>query len=196
MEGTLLGLSRRFRLKRLERHHNRRAVQIAFTVINTAISISIIGLAARYANSLLLFPSLGPTAFLVFVKPTSAEAAPENTIIGHLIGITGGWLSLLCFGLEKTAPNLAAGHVPWQRVAAVALSMALTTGLMVGVRKPHTPACATTLIISLGLVREPWQFPFLLGGVALLSLQALIINRLAGLPYPWWRASHPAKAGP
>ena len=111
MEQTLLGLSKRLRHKRLERHHNRRSVQIAFTVINSAISISLIGVVAHYANSLLLFPSLGPTAFLVFVKPTAPDAAPEYTIIGHLIGIGAGWVWLVCFGLEKAAPLIAAGDV-------------------------------------------------------------------------------------
>jgi CBS-domain-containing membrane protein len=193
MEQTLLGLSKRLRLKRLERHHNRRSVQIAFTVINSAISLGLIGVAAHYADSLLLFPSLGPTAFLVFVKPTAPAAAPEYTIIGHLIGIGAGWLSLVCSGLEKAAPSLAAGDITWQRVGAVALSMALTTGLMVGFRKLHPPACATTLIIALGFVREPAQFLLLLAGVALLSLQALGINRLAGLPYPLWKPTRPTK---
>jgi hypothetical protein len=59
MEQTLLGLSRRFRLKTLERHHKRRAVQIAFTVINATISIGLIGsrgalrkLASPFSNRL------------------------------------------------------------------------------------------------------------------------------------------------
>ena len=64
---------------------------------------------------------------------------------------------------------------------------------MVGFRKLHPPACATTLIISLGFVREPVQFVFLLAGVALLSLQALGINRLARLRYPLWQPTHPNK---
>ena len=44
------------------------------------------------------------------------------------------------------------------------------------------------MIISLGILREPWQLVVLMIAVLLLTLQALVINRLAGLPYPLWAA--------
>ena len=48
-------------------------------------------------------------------------------------------------------------------------------------------AGATTLIISLGLMPQFWQIPVLMGAVLLLMAQAFLINRLAGIQYPYWR---------
>jgi CBS domain-containing membrane protein len=76
--------------------------------------------------------------------------------------------------------------VDWPRVGAAALSLGLTSGLMVLCRVPHPPAGATTLIVSLGLLPHPWQLAVLLLAVGLITAQALIINRLAGIAYPLW----------
>jgi len=42
------------------------------------------------------------------------------------------------------------------------------------------------LIISLGVLREPWQLGVLMLAVGMLTLQAIVINRAAGVPYPLW----------
>lgn len=57
---------------------------------------------------------------------------------------------------------------------------------MVLFRVPHPPAGATTLIVSLGILRTPAHLVILMAAVVLLALQAFVINRLAGLPYPIW----------
>src|SRR6266571_2969996 len=84
-----------------------------------------------------------------------------------------------------TPPALAVG-VTWPRVIAAALSLGLTAGLMVLLKSPHPPAGATTLIISLGILTKPWQLLLLMAAVILLTIQAFVINRLAGIPYPLW----------
>ncbi len=83
-------------------------------------------------------------------------------------------------------PALVVG-VTWPRVIAAGLSLGLTAGVMVLLKAPHPPAGATTLIISLGILRQPWQLLLLIGAVILLTLQAIVINRLAGIPYPLWK---------
>jgi len=57
---------------------------------------------------------------------------------------------------------------------------------MVWAHVPHPPAGATTLIVSLGILREPWQLAVLMLAVVLLVIQGFVINRLAGIPYPLW----------
>ena len=113
-----------------------------------------------------LFPSLGPTAFLLFSTPTAEVASPRNAVTGHLIGVIAGYLSLAVFGL--------------------------TSGTMVWLRVPHPPAGSTTLIVSLGLVRELEKLAVLMLGVVLLVLLGFAINRLAGIQYPRWRPEPPA----
>jgi CBS-domain-containing membrane protein len=58
---------------------------------------------------------------------------------------------------------------------------------MVLMRADHPPAGATTLIVSLGIISKPKALLIIEVAVFLLVAQALVINRLAGLPYPLWR---------
>lgn len=141
--------------------------------------------AAWVTGAPFVFPSLGPTAFLLFYTPVQPAASPRNTVLGHLIGVAAGYLALALFGLLDAPPALATS-VTTARVAAAALSLGLTGGAMVWAKVPHPPAGATTLIVSLGILREPWQLAVLMLAVVLLVAQGFVINRLAGIPYPVW----------
>ncbi|HEX5437309.1 MAG TPA: HPP family protein, partial [Gemmatimonadaceae bacterium] len=126
-----------------------------------------------------------PTAFLFFYTPLAPSASPRNAVVGHLIGVAAGWASLAAFHLLHAPPAMMTG-VTAAHIGAAALSLGLTSGLMVLLRAPHPPAGATTLIIALGLLRTPEQMAVLMAAVVLLTLQAIAINRLAGVPYPVW----------
>jgi CBS-domain-containing membrane protein len=123
-------------------------------------------LAALVTGEPFVFPSLGPTAFLLFSTPLVPVAS-------------------LIFGLTDAPPALSTS-VTGARVGAAALSLGLTSGLRVLARVPHPPAGATTLIVSLGILREPAQLAVLMVAVVLLVVQGFVINRLAGIPYPVW----------
>jgi CBS domain-containing membrane protein len=185
MSDIVGGLFTRLRLPWLLQHHARTYVLALFSFINGCISIGIMSVLALVTHTPFIFPSLGPTAFLFFYTPTAPTASPRNTIIGHGIGILAGYFSLVVTGLTMAGPALTLG-VTWPRVIAVALSLGLTSGLMVLFKSPHPPAGATTLIISLGLITKPLYLLVLMLAVLLLTLQALGINRLAGIPYPLW----------
>jgi CBS domain-containing membrane protein len=185
MAAVLFGLAQRLRLPALTERHSSTLVLGMFACTNGLISIGLMSAAALVTGAPLIFPSLGPTAFLLFFTPLQPAASPRNTLGGHFIGAAAGYLSLAVFGLLHEAPALAAG-VTGQRVAAAALSLGLTSGVMVWTKLPHPPAGATTLIVSLGILREPWQLVVLMLAVALLAVQGLAINRLAGIPYPLW----------
>lgn len=185
MSDILFGLFRRFQLTQLIRYHNSTVVMAIFSLVNGFISIALMAAVALVTRAPFIFPSLGPTAFLLFYTPTAPAASPRNTLVGHFIGAMAGWLSLVIFGLTNAPPALSAG-VDWPRVGAAALSLALTSGLMVLLRVPHPPAGATTLIVSLGLLPHFWQLLVLMLAVALLTGQGLVINRAAGIAYPVW----------
>ena len=93
-----------------------------FNLTGGGLSIGLIAAVAHFFGSSFLFPSLGPTAFLLFAAPTAEVASPRNTLLGHLIGALTGWLSLVVFGLLDAPPTLVAG-VDWPRVGAAALSL-------------------------------------------------------------------------
>jgi len=189
---VLRGLGERFRVPGLTTRHSNTVVMGAFAFVNGIISIAIMAAAALVTGEPFIFPSLGPTAFLLFYTPTLPAACPRNTICGHAIGAAAGYLSLVVFGLTDAAPALATS-VTWGRVGAAALSLGLTSGAMVWARVPHPPAGATTLIVSLGILREPEQLGVLMLAVALLVLQGAVINRLAGIPYPAWAPARPSR---
>lgn len=109
--------------------------------------------------------------------------------------MVAGWSSLALFGLRDIGPAISIG-VSEPRIAAAALSLGLTSGLMVFLKAPHPPAGATTLIISLGILRSTGQMAVLMAAVVLLTLQAIAINRLAGLPYPLWAARESSRESP
>ena len=185
MATVVWGLTRRMRLPSLMARHSSTAVLGLFAFVNGVLAIGIMAVAALVTDAPFIFPSLGPTAFLLFYTPLLPAACPRNTLGGHAIGAAAGYLSLVVFGLTDNAPALVEG-VEWDRVGAAALSLGLTSGAMVWARVPHPPAGATTLIVSLGILREPWQLGVLMVAVVLLVVQGFVINRLAGMDYPVW----------
>lgn len=185
MAAIVWGLARRARLPALTQRHNSTLVLGLFAFVNGLIAIGIMAAVAYATDEPFVFPSLGPTAFLLFYTPLLPASSPRNTIGGHAIGAAAGYLSLVVFGLTDAAPALATS-VTGARVGAAALSLGLTSGAMVWARVPHPPAGATTLIVSLGILREPGQLVVLMVAVVLLVVQGFVINRLAGIPYPLW----------
>jgi CBS domain-containing membrane protein len=160
-----------------------------FLFVNSSVTIGLLGALAKLMQVPLVFPSLGPTAFMVFFSPRSPASSPRNSLSGHAIGILCGYMSLWIFGLVD-APSALAEGVNWPRVLAAALSLALTGVIMVFLNVEHPPAAATTLIVSLGMITEPLHLLIIEIAVLLLVIQALVINQVAGIEYPYWSTNH------
>jgi len=178
-------LGRRLRLTHLLGRFDERVVWAAYMVVNGFVTIALLGAVAALSGTPFVFPSLGPTAFLFFFNPLSPSATPRNAIVGHAIGIGCGYGSLVLFGLTQAGPATVVG-VTVARVFAAALSFSATGALMVLFRAAHPPAGATTLLISLGALTRPAHLALIELAVGVLVLQAIAINRLAGLDYPLW----------
>src|SRR5512132_721277 len=91
LSDILLGLFRRFQLTELTRYHNSTMVMALFSFINGCFSIGLMAVVALITRAPFIFPSLGPTAFLLFFTPTAPAASPRNAVCGHLIGALAGW---------------------------------------------------------------------------------------------------------
>jgi CBS domain-containing membrane protein len=179
------GLASHIRLAHLLQRFSERRVWALFMFINGFVTIAILAGVAMISHTPFIFPSLGPTAILLFYTPLSPTASPRHTIYGHAVGILCGYGSLLLLGLQQAPPAVVVG-VDSRRIMAAALSLACTGGLMILLKVAHPPAGATTLIISLGIVTKPFYLLVIEIAVALLVGQAMVINRLAGLDYPLW----------
>lgn len=179
------GVMARLQITHLLTRYSERPIWALFMFLNGFITIALLAAVAMVSRTPFVFPSLGPTAFLFFFTPRAPAATPHHTIVGHAIGILCGYLALWLFGLQHAPPAMATG-VSMARIGAAALSLASTGALMILLKAAHPPAGATTLIISLGIVTRPFDLFIIEIAVALLTVQAIVINRLAGIDYPLW----------
>lgn len=179
------GVLRALHLERLMSRYSPKIVMAVFNLINSGLSIALVAMLALVTQEPFIFPSLGATAFILFHVPLAQPASPRNVLCGHFIGALTGLVGLYLFGLQS-APSAFLTGVDLSRVGAAAIAMGLTGCLMVAFNVVHPPAGATALIVSLGLMINPEQLTVLMGGVLILLVQAFLMNRLAGIPYPLW----------
>lgn len=119
----------------------------------SALFILVLSLIAWAMGAPFIFPSLGPTAYILAFDQKWSHSA-RVVIGGHACGILGGLVSYYLvvdpynlFLLTETVstPGIFLG-------LGAALAIAITTFLMLTFQVSHPPACATTLIISLGIL--------------------------------------------
>ena len=151
------------------------------------IAIGLSGFWAWLLDEPLLFPSLGATAFLFFETPLAEVGTPRNAVIGHFVAIAAAVGALAAFGLLGDPSAYVQGVTP-ARIGAVAVSVALTGGVLRLLRAAHPPAGATTIIVSSGLLAETRQIVAVAAGVLLITVAGWALNRLMGVPAPRWAA--------
>jgi CBS-domain-containing membrane protein len=161
-------------------------LRAAYVFVNSFLSIGLLALLAVTTGVPFVSPSLGPTAYQLFFSPLAPSSAPPQALIGHALGLICGYLAFRLTRIPMFSV-LASRHFDWRAVLAAALSLAGTAALMILVRTSHPPAGATTLIVSLGIITEPSHLMVMELAVAVLTVQAFCINRLAGIPYPAWK---------
>jgi CBS domain-containing membrane protein len=188
----ILFLLRRLRLDWLLQRFPSRLVRSIYVFVNGFITIGVLALLALVSHNPFVFPSLGPTAYLLFFSPLGKTSSPRNTILGHAIGLVCGYTAFVITGAGALPFGVHPG-IFWPRILAAALSLSATGAFMVLLDVSHPPAGATTLIVSLGIISRPPQLVIIEVAVILLVAQALVINRLAGLPYPLWNAAASTK---
>ncbi|MBW2341144.1 MAG: HPP family protein [Deltaproteobacteria bacterium] len=151
-----------------------RFVVVLFVFIAGATAMGIITLVAYLTKLPLLFPPLGPSAFILFHTPMSVTASPRNVILSHTLAVAAGLLSFQLVGMICPGSNLIDSSVMnWYRVMAIALSMGLIGILMISVRCVHPPAAASALIAAMGYLANPEQILGIIGAVILLVLEAI-----------------------
>jgi CBS-domain-containing membrane protein len=156
----------------------------------SAVAVAVAGAIAVLTHQPWLFPSLGPAVMLHLEKPQAPESSPRNTLIGHVVAILAGYGFLVVCGLTDHPPALQEG-VSVPRVVAAAGSLAVTTLVLLLLKAPHPPAGATTLIVSLGLLRTPTQLLIAVGAVVLVIAVDWAYNRVTGQDMPVWSAPAP-----
>ncbi len=124
----------------------------------------------------MLAPPLGVTALLLCRDPFAPTSAPRSICVGHAVGVGAGLLSLALF---RVAPVSAlADEFTLRHALASSVAVGLTAFGTDALRSPHPPAGATTLVVSLGVLREPSQLLAFGGGVLLCAVAAFAARRL------------------
>jgi CBS-domain-containing membrane protein len=165
-----------------------------FMFVNGFISIAILTALAKLFDTPFIFPTLGAVAFLVFFTPTTAPASPRNALSGNAVAIACGYGALWVTALEHAGPATDA-NLGWARILAVSLALAASSAFMILLNVPHPPAAGTAMFVALGVVTKPAYLLVLEAAVALLVVQAIVINRLTGVRYPLWSHVPPPLIG-
>jgi CBS-domain-containing membrane protein len=178
-------LLKRLRLPVLLHRLPPKLVWSAYVCINGFITMALLAALGAVTQTPFVFPSVGPTAYLLFFTPLHKSASPRNAILGHTIGLLCGYGAFWITGMHTFSQPFAQASY-WPQILAAALALAATGMLMVIFSVSHPPAGATTLIVALGILWRPWHLVIIEAAVVLLVLQAWAINHLAGLDYPLW----------
>src|SRR5215470_14768130 len=93
-------LTERLRLSRWLHRFPPRLVWASFVFLNGFLAVAILAGLAVVSHTPFVFPSVGPTAFLLYYRPTAPTASPRNALCGHAIGIVCGYFAHCLTGLE------------------------------------------------------------------------------------------------
>ena len=167
-----------------------RFLVMIFVFAAGAIALGTITIIAYLTALPLLFPPLGPSAFILFYTPMSISASPRSVILSHSLALAAGLSSLWLFKLILPHANLYDPTVMnWYRVIVIAMSMGAICLMMIVAKCVHPPAAASALIAAMGYLQNVEQIVGFIAAVILLVLEGVIfIKLLGGLPYPFWRA--------
>ena len=114
---------------------------------------------------------------LLSETPETPSAHPRNVIVGHAVALATGWVALTATGLLHHPAALQEG-ISTPRIVAAALSLALTALALQLLHTPHPPAGATTLIVSLGLLKTGGQLLVMMTAVLLCTACTFAIREL------------------
>lgn len=132
-----------------------------------ALMVGVVAGLALLGGQPWLFPSLGPTAYLLAAFPDLPSARLYNCFVGHLVGLGSGFAAVAVFNAWN-APIVPLNDVTWQRAAAGAVAIGLTVFFNHLLKSGHPPAAATTLLVALGTFHTAWGAALVVIGVALL----------------------------
>lgn len=149
------------------------------TALYAGLLFTVLGLVAWATGEPFVFPSLGPSAFVLAYDRRGGRATGTAVVGSHVIGALAGLLSytLLGGGVVLTG-TLAPSSMAGLRLAISGIcSVTLTSWGMMLTDTRHAPACATTLIVSLGLLSSPSAVATIVTSVTVLVVVHLFVLR-------------------
>jgi len=163
------------------------------TSLYAGLLFTVLGIIAWLSGQPFIFPSLGPSAFILAFERRSERTRTYRIVGSHLIGGVAGLLAwtLVAAGIPITATPLPLSVEGFRLTASATVSIVLTSWAMIATETIRAPACATTLIVSLGLLSTPPQVAVIVVSVVILvefhTGVLLVYERLIGESHPFYR---------
>ena len=126
--------------------------------VNVFLHFTVLGLITLVSGQPFLFPSLGPSAYLMATGEKERAEGAYHVIGGHAVAVVGGMIAYMLFAQDVSAYVIFDRPDPafsWDLVflwASATAAMMITTTTMLLTKTNHAAACATTLIVALGLM--------------------------------------------
>ncbi|WP_234314512.1 MULTISPECIES: HPP family protein [unclassified Streptomyces] len=140
----------------------------------TAVLLALAALGAVIGEPVLI-PSLAATAGVLHSAPTLPMAQPRSVVVAHLLGAGAGYAVLTLWQSN-----------PWSAALAGGLTFAATTLA----RTPHSPACATAVVVVLQTPAPARFVPLLVAACVVLVAAGFVASRVrrgaARYPVRWW----------
>ncbi|WP_375140850.1 HPP family protein [Salinarchaeum laminariae] len=149
--------------------------------LHAGLLFGVVGILAVATGQPAIFPSLGPTAYVLAIEHRGPRVERRRVIGGHAIGVLAGLAAYYAIaqGIAVTG-GLSPGSMDAIRLAvAGVVSVTLTTWGMLATDATHPPACATTLIVSLGLLSGVVEGAIILASVVVLSESHRLLEGVA-----------------
>jgi hypothetical protein len=144
----------------------------------------VLGAVAWATGEPFIFPSLGPSAFMLAFERRGGRRRRYRVVASHAIGGIAGLAAYtaLASGVAITEPTAAFSPDGLRLAASATVSVVATSWGMIATDTVHAPACATTLIVSLGLLSTPVQVGIIvISVVVLVELHVAVLTAYGGL---------------
>jgi hypothetical protein len=145
----------------------------------SAMLIVVVGAIGSWMKQPWLFAALAPTILMVAANPGHETTNFRAIVVGHLAAIACAYLALLLLNATAAPTMLATRVVPFPRIWASAVALAMLAIVTPQLKAFHPPAAATALLVTLGAYRMTGKTPLaLVGGVVVVALAAEALQRL------------------
>jgi CBS-domain-containing membrane protein len=159
----------------------REGTQRAFNILLRAALGGLLALLAGglsyITGSVWLFPSLGPSIFMLVESPSLKSSSLYNMTVGHLVGIISGYTLAIITGAVYVPSAFAVSHLQLSHVVASSIAIALVILIHIPLKASHPPAVATTFLITLGGFKATWHdLSAILIGIVIIAVAGEIVR--------------------
>lgn len=135
----------------------RRTISILIRSLLGGLLVLITGGLGFITGNLWLFPSLGPSIFMLVESPHLKSSSLFDMTVGHLVGIICGYALAIITGAAYVPSPFVVGQLQLSHVVASCVAIALVILIHIHLKISHPPAIATTFLITLGSFKATWH---------------------------------------